>query len=319
LSIAAGLLRIDAERAIEDITDYIRRLHEEKGTGGVCFGLSGGIDSSLLAALAAKALGAANVQAMYLYDHDSGSKLRAHARLVSGRLGIQLEEHSIEPELRRRGIYNDLGSRIISISGTLNQLLQSTYRLIQGETPFMAHLRGGAAEAPGGRGNTAVSYAFASVNARHIHRREILEARTAQENLLLLGAANRTEWLVGWFVQGGVDDLPFQPIAGLYKTQVRQLALQFELPPDILTQDPSPDMVKGVNDESGLGMAYAKIDLALDYLAGGLSRDQVLKAGLNTKDIARVREMNTLSVWKRGEHLMPPPVDGGPRGGYRID
>ena len=78
-----------------------------------------------------------------------------------------------------------------------------------------------------------------------------MERLAKERNLSLIGAANLSECEVGWFVKDGIDDLPVQPMAGLYKTQVRQLAKTLDLPEPVRTQLPSPDMAKGVTDEFG--------------------------------------------------------------------
>ena len=156
------------------------------------------------------------------------------------------------------------------------------------------------------------------MNARHIYRRKVLEGQAASNGWLLIGAANRTEWQVGWFVKDGIDDLSIQPIKGLYKTQVRQLAKHLQLPTGVIAQSPTPDMIKGITDEFALDMRYQKIDLALDHLDGDLTREEIAEAGCSEDEIQRVHEMNRLSSWKRGKRPMDPPVDGSSRGGLRI-
>jgi NAD+ synthase len=86
-----------------------------------------------------------------------------------------------------------------------------------------------------------------------------LESKARAQNWLLLGAANRSEWETGWFVKDGVDDLPYQPLMGLYKTQVRQLGRYLGVPGEIQQQVPSPDMMRGISDEYALGMSYSTI------------------------------------------------------------
>jgi NAD+ synthase len=169
--------------------------------------------------------------------------------------------------------------------------------------------------------------AEASFAARHRCRRRVLEARAAADGGLLLGAANRSEWLTGWFVPAGIDDLPDQPLKGLYKTQVRQLAVALNVPAPVLRAAPSPDMMAGISDELALGMSYATIDVALDRLAGGLTGVQAGEAGLTVGELRRVRQLTQLSAWKRGPFsqeqlpqtdVAPFPVDGGPGGGFRM-
>lgn len=234
-----------------------------------------------------------------------------------------MEEKSIEPAMRKLGVYDSIGMRVTSFSGLFNRLLHQTYRYIFRESPFLSSLRLGSAESltenlgsPGYR--AIIRQPEAGLNARHIYRRQVLEAKAGERNLLLLGAANRSEWFIGWFVKDGIDDLPIQPLKGLYKTHIRQLAAFLGVPAGVVEQAPSPDMMKGISDEFALGIRYSKIDLVLDYLEGGLSKESILAAGSTEKEIHLVQEMKRHSEWKRAGTQSPSPANGSFPGGLRL-
>jgi NAD+ synthase len=289
-------------------------------------GLSGGIDSAVLAALVVRSVGQDSVRTVYLYDRDSEKRFGLNARLVADWLGLELEARNIEPAMRDRGVYEPLFMRTAHWSGMFNRFVYRLYHLIFGETRFMSTLRvgGGTVKVQGVRGllrsllRLARQHLVVGFDTRHIYRREVLEMEAAAQNWLLLGAANRSEWMVGWFVKGGVDDLPLQPLKGLYKTQVRQLAAFLGAPDKVQIQPPSPDMLRGITDEFSLGMSDDKIDVALDHIEGGLPRESLAAVGVTEKELQRVREMKRLSSWKRETTSAQPPVDGGPTGGFRI-
>jgi NAD+ synthase len=317
------LLKIDAERTLDKLVHYLQSLIQDHSMSGILLGLSGGIDSSLLSAIAVEALGRQSIHLAYLYDQHSNQEQFRNALAVSQFLSVEIEKRSIEQAMRDLRIYSSIGMKITSLSGRLNRILYKTYGAIFNETPFISSLKIGNREK---LGNISKGFDFreiiqqpeAGMNARHIYRRKVLEEQAASNGWLLIGAANRTEWQVGWFVKDGIDDLSIQPIKGLYKTQVRQLALDLQLPIGVITQFPSPDMTKGITDEFALGMSYRKIDLALDYLDGGLTREEIAEAGFSEDEIQRVREMNRLSSWKRGTRPTDLPVDGSSRGGLRV-
>jgi NAD+ synthase len=316
-------LAIDEDRATRCISTYIQNVVQQQVVQGVLIGLSGGIDSALLAALAVHSLGKDFVHLAYLYDQHSTKQLRTNARRISSWLGLELEEISIEPAMRQKGVYDSVVMRMTAFSGLFNRLLHEAYRLFSGESLLLSSLRAGG-EREGSEGHTGLgSHALirqpeAGLNARHIYRRQFLETRAKEENWLLLGAANRSECLTGWFVRDGIDDLPIQPLKGFYKTQIRSLAASMGVPREVLEQTPSPDMVKGIGDEFALGIAYWKIDLVLDYLEGGLAKDDLLAAGCVEKEISHVSEMVRLSAWKRNATLPTPPIDGTIAGGLRL-
>jgi NAD+ synthase len=323
LSAAARLLQIDADRTIGDLNAYLRGLADDRSTNGVILGLSGGIDSCLLASIAVAALGKHFVHLIYLFDRFSRKEQRDTAVAVCKWLGVELEEESIEPAMREQGVHSTAGMRITSLSGVFNRILHKCYRALFGENPFISSLRIGYAEStcetfPSSSFRELIRQPEEGMNARHRYRRRILEDRSNSNAWLPLGAANRTEWFTGWLVKDGIDDLPIQPMKGLYKTQVRQLAGFLRLPDRVIAQSPSPDMMKGITDEFAIGIAYAKADLVLDYLEGGLLKHEVIEAGVNEREIHLVSDMKRLSWWKRGEGRTAFPVDGGPQSDLRI-
>jgi NAD+ synthase len=317
----SSLLKIDAGRAAKQIQSYIQNLVAKYSARGVLIGLSGGIDSAVLTTLAVRALGKDLVHVSYLYDRDSERESRHKARLVANWLGLELEVRNIEPLMRARGIYAPIIMRIVALSRFLNRhLLDKSCRLILSESPFISTLRGGfnGSKFKSWVYNSSVRHIEAGFNSRHIYRREMLEKEAKDHNWLLLGAANRSEYLVGWFVKDGIDDLPLSPLIGLYKTQVQQLAAYLKIPSEIQNQIPSPDMMKGVSDESAIGMSYTKLDIVLDSMGRGLTSEEMMSVGTTEGEISLVREMNRLSFWKRKSEHVDSPVDGSMSGGLRV-
>ena len=315
------MLRVDEERAVGQLESYIQHVTFSHGARGVLIGLSGGVDSALLATVIVRALGPEAVHALFLGDRDSDKDSMHKARLVADWLGLKLESQDISDEMRRRGVYASPIMRMISVSGLANRVMCRLYRLMYRETCFMSTLREGWAR-PQTAGkrlyDLTVGRVETAFNARHMYRREVIENRARTDNLLPLGAANRTEFLTGWFVKGGIDDLPLQPLIGLYKTQVRQLASYLGLPDEVTRQRPSPDMMRGLTDEDAIGLSYGTLDVILDGVESGLPDERLLVSGPTRRQIALVREVNRLSGWKRGTIHAGFPVDGAAGGDLRV-
>lgn len=90
-------LRVNAQLLRQVLVGFIR---DEVSKVGICkavLGLSGGIDSALVAYLAAEALGADNVHACIMPYKTSNPESEAHARLVADRLGINCQVIEITP------------------------------------------------------------------------------------------------------------------------------------------------------------------------------------------------------------------------------
>jgi NAD+ synthase len=298
-----SLLAIDARREAAEIERHIRELLDVNAAEGVVMGLSGGLDSAVVATSAVRALGNKNVCAYYLHDRDSPRDSRAKANLIADWLGIELEHRDITAAMRKMGIYRPLIMRITFFSGFVNrQLNTKLHRLLFREPSFISTLRQGNLKANGIRRffhERTLGAIEAAFNARHIYRRQFLEQKSKEKNRLVLGAANRSELMVGWFVKGGVDDVPFSPIIGMYKTQVTQLAKYVNLPSRIQNQAPSPDMIRGITDESALGISYGTLDIILYCTERGMSEQEIAAKGISKKDVRLVHAMNNLSAWKR--------------------
>ena len=97
-------LKIDEIKAVEGIKTYLQRVYDEHHASGVLLGLSGGIDSAVLAALVVDSLGKNFVHLAYLFDQHSEQVCHRNARIVTDWLGLELEEKSIEPAMREMGV-----------------------------------------------------------------------------------------------------------------------------------------------------------------------------------------------------------------------
>jgi NAD+ synthase len=83
---------------------------------------------------------------------------------------------------------------------------------------------------------------------------------------LVMGTSNKTEFLLGYSTIYGDSGVALQPIADLYKTQVRELSAALGLPDSILQKPPSADLWIGQTDEGELGYTYAEVDQLLYLL-----------------------------------------------------
>lgn len=83
---------------------------------------------------------------------------------------------------------------------------------------------------------------------------------------LVMGTSNKTEFLLGYTTIYGDSGVAMQPIADLYKYQVRQLSAALGVPQAILDKAPSADLWEGQTDEGELGFTYNDVDQVLFLL-----------------------------------------------------
>jgi NAD+ synthase len=105
------------------------------------------------------------------------------------------------------------------------------------------------------------SLRFGNASAR---TRMILIYDLAQEqHALVLGTENRSEYYLGYFTRFGDAASDVEPIADLYKTEVRHAARALGLPEGVITKHPTAGLWGGQTDEQELGFTYRDADLVL--------------------------------------------------------
>ena len=98
---------------------------------------------------------------------------------------------------------------------------------------------------------------------------------------LVIGTSNKTESLLGYTTQFGDNAAALQPIADLYKAQVRQLSRAVQVPDRMIAKAPSADLWQGQTDEGELGFTYDEADAILYHLVDERRRaDDVIAIGI---------------------------------------
>src|SRR4051812_36778640 len=102
-------LEIEEKTTVALLTGFLKSETRKIGKRRAVLGLSGGIDSALVAALAAKALGPRQVLGIMMPYRSSASSSLSHARLVAAKFGITTRVIPITPQVepyfkRERGL-----------------------------------------------------------------------------------------------------------------------------------------------------------------------------------------------------------------------
>ncbi len=139
---------------------------------------------------------------------------------------------------------------------------------------------------------------------KHRFRSSMLFYYAELNNYLLVGTANKTELLTGFFVKYGDNIADIMPISNLYKTQVFDLARYLKIDEHLIEKSPSPDLIPGVVDEDMLGLPYSKLDLILFGIENNHTDDDMMKiADISHDEIERVRE-----IIEKSEYLRAWPI-----------
>ena len=278
------------------IKEYVDKLERD----GVILGLSGGIDSAVLAALCKRAVGPERTLALIMPERDSEEEHKRDALKFAKELGIETKLIDITPYLKKLGIYRLAPLSQIPFSrklrGSLIKKLIQYYERRTGEHPFSAGMVGLKGKAFG----SFISRRNAYYRTKHRLRMVLLYLYGEVENRLVVGAANKTEYQIGYFVKHGCDDAAdIMPLIGLYKTQVRSLARYLNIPSKIIEKPPSPDILPGIIDEEAIGIPYERLDLILSALENAWEMAEIAQA-LKTEE-GKVKYV--INLIQESEHM----------------
>jgi NAD+ synthase len=297
-------LTIDAASLAAQIEAFIRVGVDNLQREGAVVGLSGGIDSAVVAALAAKALGPEKVLALLMPDRDSAQTSKRDALKLARRLGIRTKTIGLTKFLFLMGIYWKLPLWLLGLRRFQSKLVRryhDSFVREMGERPFAAILMG----TKGLQGpwlNQAVAYHRVKGRLRAI----LLYYYAELKNLLVLGTCNRTEKAIGFFVKYGDAAADIAPLESLYKTQVRQLAAFLEISEEILSKPPSPDLLPGITDEYAIGLSYETLDEILWRLEEGIATEKIARTlGLERDAVDYVQELMRRSAPMRAQPAAP--------------
>lgn len=104
---------------------------------------------------------------------------------------------------------------------------------------------------------------WAKGNLRARVRANILYYYANVKNYLVLGASDKTEYLIGYFTKYGDGASDLVPIISLYKLQVREMAKFLEVPQNVIEKKSSPHLWKEHGAEKEIGVPYEEIDSIL--------------------------------------------------------
>jgi NAD+ synthase len=297
-------LTIDAASLASQIEEFIRVGVDSLRREGAVVGLSGGIDSAVVATLAVRALGPEKVLALLMPDRDSDRASKRDALKLAQRLGIRYKTLGLTKLLFLVGIYWKIPLWLVGLRRFQANLVRRYYDSLArewGERPFAAILVG----TEGLRGpwlNEAVAYHRVKVRLRMI----LLYYYAELENFLVLGTCNKTEKSIGFFVKYGDAAADIAPLESLYKTQVRQLAAFLEIPEEITSKPPSPDLLPGITDEYAIGLSYETLDEILWRLEAGIDRGEIAETlGLEPDVVDYVQELMQRSAHMRAQSKVP--------------
>jgi len=249
---------MDCAKVADALGSWIRERAKAAGCRGIVFGLSGGLDSAVVAGLGMRAM-------------------------PDGCLGVVMPCHS-DPEDVEDALACARAFALPTIICDLTSLFDQHLALVSSclsdcaarqepDAPFrgpaltaMAETAARLAASDPGRAR------MAQANVKPRLRMTALYYYANILGYLVVGTTNRSELTVGYFTKYGDGGSDIMPLAGLVKWQVRELASYLGVPRHIIEKAPTAGLWSGQTDEGEMGISYTELDR---YILTGEADDAV--------------------------------------------
>lgn len=302
----------EAERIASSIREQV--LGKLRRRGAVV-GISGGIDSAVVTALCAKALGPDKVFGIFMPENDTSDDALQFGRLLAQAMGIEARVEDIAPALTGLGCYQ---RQIEAIQTVLPEFGPGwKFKLVLPSILEADRLNVTRLTAQDPQGNTqtirltAAAYLqiVAATNFKQRVRKMMEYYHADRLNFAVAGTPNRLEYDQGFFVKQGDGAADFKPIAHLYKTQVYQMAEYLGVPIEIRSRAPTTDTfsLPQSQEEFYFSLPHDRMDLCLYAFNHGVSTaDAAAAVGITPEQVDRVYKDILAKRRATQYHHMPP-------------
>jgi len=301
LSFSPAVLDIDAPRIAAQIEDWIRKtvIQDLRRTGAV-IGLSGGIDSSVTAALCSRALGMNRVLGVLMPESESSDDSARLAGILADSLGIQTTVEHIGKTLEALGCYARRDEAIRKVIPEYGAGWKSKIVLPSiSDRSYCAVYSVVAQDPQGGIRSArltpdAYCEVVAATNFKQRIRKTLEYYHADRLWYAVAGTPNRLEYAQGFFVKNGDGSADFKPIAHLYKTQVYAVGRYLKLPEEILRRPPTTDTysLEQSQEEFYFNLPLQQMDLCMYARSSGISAEEAAPSvGLTAEQVNRIYTM----------------------------
>lgn len=295
-------------------SDVFKALHRR---GGV-IGISGGIDSSVCMALAAKAFGPERCFGIMMPEQDSSPESEMLARELASKFGVNAivedmtaslagfkcyerrdeavknvfpeydpQKHKMKIGVKQSGLYSNLPP-VFSVTIIDEAGNEKSERL-----PAKDYMQ-----------------IVASSNFKQRSRMSMVYYHAERLHYAVVGTPNKHEKEQGFFVKYGDGGADIMPIGNLYKTQVYQIAEFLGVPKGIIERTPTTDTytAEQTQEEFFYQLPYDLMDRYWYGYENGYSPAEVAEVMGNSEKEVKAMFVNFERKYKTTEYLRMAPI-----------
>ena len=286
-------LGAETERIGEQVRAYLARTRRR----GLVVALSGGIDSSVVAALATQALGADRVFGIHMPERESSPETLRISTSLSDAFGIDSTVEDITTILESIGAYTRRDDAIRLVCPDYGPGYRSKIVLPSVIDSDSYRLYSVVVVDPAGEQQqyrlTPEAYLgiVAATNFKQRARKMIEYYHADRLNYAVAGTPNRLEYDQGFFVKLGDGAADVKPIAHLYKCQVYALAEHLGVPEEIRSRPSTTDTysMPQSQEEFYFSLPHDRMDLCLYGKNNAVPVEEVAAAAeLTVEQVQRV-------------------------------
>jgi NAD+ synthase len=320
---SSNVLRIDAAAETARISRQIRQqVAIDLKRKGAVLGLSGGIDSSVAAALCVRALGADRVLGLLMPEMDSSADSLWLGQMLADHFGIETILEDITSTLEAAGCYRrrDEAIRMVIPDYTEKHRCKIIVSPTTDEGAFAVF--SAVTESPTGERKKArlTPLAYRGVVAASNFKQRVRAMMTYYHadrlQYAYIGTPNRLEYDQGFFVKNGDGAADLKPLAHLYKSQVYQLADYLGIPEEIRKRPPTTDTysMEQTQEEFYFSIPLEEMDLCLYGKNHGMTAEDIATAiGRTSAEVSSVlRSIDSKRATTRYLHAKPLLCDSDP-------
>lgn len=318
-------LAAETERISQRVRDYLAATRRK----GAVVALSGGIDSSVTAALCVHALGKERVFGLHMPERASSPETIELSTSVSDALGIDSVLEEIADILDSAGCYRRYDESVRRIVPEYGPGWKSKIVLPSVTETDALRIYSVVVEDPAGNqskhrlSTEAYLGIVAATNFKQRVRKMMEYYHADRLNYVTTGTPNRLEYDQGFFVKLGDGSADIKPIAHLYKSQVYALAEYLGVPAAIRSRPSTTDTysLTQSQEEFYFSLPYERMDLCLYGKNNKMPIDDVAMAtGLTVEQVERVyRDIDQKRKTTLYLHLVPDLVTDISEISHRLD